>query len=419
MLALLRWAGPGSGTTRWHRLARFWGTGVDRAALQVLYFGQVYADRDVPWHYPWLYFAATVPVGLQVLGAARPGPGLARPPGRPVPASAGRLDRLLSRPFSTKIPVYDGERLFLLVFPLWAMLIGRGFAAAWAWAGGGLRVRACAAAVDSWRSFWRRAYGVVALHPFGLSYYNLLVGGLPGAERLGLELTYWGDAVDRVLLDRLAAAAAPNASAALVPTLYPGQGIMTTTRGLFRRGIVLQDEAAARAPTGSSSRAGPPTGARSSATASPAAARFATRSRQGVWLSGVWSFTRTRADCEPDRPHRNFNLPLAIRATICKIRSERIERTLGRAGRWRSCRISTSAGRAGWWTSRRKAVTLRTARASGLVRMEPATLALIRDRRAGQGGRLRGRPAGRDHGGEADRRPDPALPSRWGSTRSS
>ncbi len=42
-----------------------------------------------------------------------------------------------------------------------------------------------------------QGYGVVTIHPFGLSYYNLLVGGLPGAERLGLELTYWGDAVDR------------------------------------------------------------------------------------------------------------------------------------------------------------------------------------------------------------------------------
>ena len=45
---------------------------------------------------------------------------------------------------------------------------------------------------------------MVALHPFGLSYYNGLVGGLPGAERLGLELTYWNDPVDQVLLDQLA-----------------------------------------------------------------------------------------------------------------------------------------------------------------------------------------------------------------------
>ena len=42
-----------------------------------------------------------------------------------------------------------------------------------------------------------QGFGVVATYPFGLSYYNVLVGGLPGAERLGLEVTYWSDAVDR------------------------------------------------------------------------------------------------------------------------------------------------------------------------------------------------------------------------------
>jgi len=51
------------------RLRAYLGTGVERATIQVLYFGRVYADRDVPWHYPWLYFAVTVPVGLHLLGA--------------------------------------------------------------------------------------------------------------------------------------------------------------------------------------------------------------------------------------------------------------------------------------------------------------------------------------------------------------
>ena len=70
---------------------------------------------------------------------------------------------------------------------------------------------------------------------------------LPGAERLGLELTYWNDAVDQVLLDRLAREAGrPDASAALVPTLYPGQGILTTNRALAQAGIILQDEQAGR-----------------------------------------------------------------------------------------------------------------------------------------------------------------------------
>jgi 4-amino-4-deoxy-L-arabinose transferase-like glycosyltransferase len=281
----------------WDRLARFWGTGVHRTVLQVLYFGRVYSDHDVPWHYPWLYFAVTVPVGLQVLGALslvqawrtrRADPFLL--------LLAGSIGFFLAL-FSTRIPVYDGERLFLLVFPLWAVLIGRGFAAAWDWIGARAQIRDGVGRGLRWGLLGvllAQSYGVIALHPFGLSYYNLLVGGLPGAERLGLEVTYWGDAVDRVLLDRLVRAAPPAATTALAPTLYPGQGIMTTTRALLRRSILLQDEAAAvRSDWVVVSR-------RTAYWSRELRARLdgrppiATRSRQGVWLSGIWSFAEER-----------------------------------------------------------------------------------------------------------------------------
>jgi 4-amino-4-deoxy-L-arabinose transferase-like glycosyltransferase len=273
------------------RLARFWGTGVNRVALRVQYFGQVYDDRDVPWHYPWFYFAVTVPVGLHILGALGIAQAWRNRRADPFPLLLGGSIALFLILFSTRTPIYDGERLFLVAFPLWALLIGRGFGAVWV---------LLARRVQDLGVHWARAvlvgallaqaYGVVTLHPFGLSYYNLLVGGLPGAERLGLELTYWGDAVDRVLLDRLAAEAAPDSSAALAPTLYPAQGILTTTPSLFRRGIILQDEAAAV-------QAHWVVVSRRTAYWSPALrdrlARhppIATRSRQGVWLSGLWSF---------------------------------------------------------------------------------------------------------------------------------
>ena len=139
-----------------------------------------------------------------------------------------------------------------------------------------------------------QGYGTVALHPFGLSYYNLLVGGLPGAQRLGLELTYWNDAVDRVLLDRLAAEIQPGATAALAPTLYPGQGIMTTTGALVRRDVILQDDAAARRSDWvlvSRRRAywKPELKTRIE---SGTGHCVVTRSRQGVWLSALWHFPR-------------------------------------------------------------------------------------------------------------------------------
>ncbi len=151
-----------------------------------------------------------------------------------------------------------------------------------------------------------QAWGLVATHPFGLSYYNLLVGGLPGAERLGLELTYWGDAVDRVLLDELARRVEPGDVAALAPTLYPGQGAHATTGPLVRREVVLQDESAVgRADWVVVSRREAywsPELRRSLEAADPAD-RIMVRSRQGVWLSALWRFPERRD--EPREASRN------------------------------------------------------------------------------------------------------------------
>lgn len=257
------------------RLRAYLGTGVERASIHVLYFGQVYADRDVPWHYPWFYFAVTVPVGLLALGAW----GLVRKPDRFAVLLAGSAGLFLVV-FSTRIPVYDGERLFLVAFPLLAILIGRGFAMLWEIARRRERL-ALAVLVLS------QAYGVATIHPFGLSYYNALVGGLPGAERLGLELTFWGDAVDPRLLDELADHAKGGESAALVPTLAPNQGKVSTTRRLLAKDIVVEDQDRI-------SKADWVVVYRREAYWSPELRRrlaidetVATRTRQGVWLSAI------------------------------------------------------------------------------------------------------------------------------------
>jgi 4-amino-4-deoxy-L-arabinose transferase-like glycosyltransferase len=280
----------------WARWKAYWGTSVQRATIMVEYFGQIMADRDVPWHYPWVYFAVTVPIGLQLLGIY----------GLVTGWRQRRVDRfpwLLAATivaflglFSTRIPVYDGERLFLHVFPAWAMLIGLGFGRLWhRWgtvsAGrflvAGLLVTQC--------------YGALVLHPFGLSYYNILTGGLLGAQRLGLELTYWSDAVDRVLLNRLAAEIHQGTSAALSPTLYQGQGILTTTAALVRRDVILLDDEAANKSEWvvvSRRRAywKPDLIARLE---SGLGQRIFTRSRQGVWLSALWHFSRAGPGQDP------------------------------------------------------------------------------------------------------------------------
>ncbi len=57
-----------------------------------------------------------------------------------------------------------------------------------------------------------------------------------------------------------------------------------------------------------------------------------------------------------------------------------------------------------------KAISQRTARASGLVRMSASTLTLIFDKKAVKGRRFRSQPHRWNHGGKADGRTDPALP---------
>lgn len=267
----------------WGRLIAYFGTGVARSTTLTRYLGTDYADRNVPWHYPWLYFAATVPLGLHVLGGLGVYNGARERRDDPFPLLLAATIVGWLALFSTRAPVYDGERLFLAAFPPWAILIGRGFGAVWDDLRGRKGLRAALAA-----ALLAQGIGVVAIHPFGLSFYNALVGGLPGAERLGLELTFWNDAVDDVLLNRLARQAAPGASAALAPTLVPEQGKVATNRALFfGKDIVLADEDAA-------SRAEWVVVSRREAYWKPEVRRLVAtppamlRMRQGVWLSGVW-----------------------------------------------------------------------------------------------------------------------------------
>lgn len=199
----------------------------NRAVLNCYYLGKVWADKDVPWHYPFVMFAVTVPVGLHVLGLVGCVTHLPQSCSE-VSATSIRRSRfgVLCQPreqlllMATLFPlllfalpgvaVYDGERLFLVSFPIWAVLIGRGAEVAMSQ----LRLKA---EYFRWPLVAHRrtrgtsmalfllgqSVGVIVMHPCQLSYYNLLVGGLSGADRLGFERTYWGDSVTRSLLASL------------------------------------------------------------------------------------------------------------------------------------------------------------------------------------------------------------------------
>jgi hypothetical protein len=86
-------------------------------------------------------------------------------------------------------PGHDGVRLFLPAFGALAMLAGlgaRSLCDRWA---GAARLALAAAVAEGLLS-------VIVMMPVPLSYFSPIVGGLPGAARLGMEPTYYWDALD-------------------------------------------------------------------------------------------------------------------------------------------------------------------------------------------------------------------------------
>jgi hypothetical protein len=171
------------------------------------YRGTIYDVPFAPWHAPFLMTAITTPV--PILALAFFGAAAATMRGRPAgpePADddeARSLDGLviLNAAFTIgvvalpNVPKYGGVKLFLPFFPFLAILAAVGLDAI---------ARAVAGAANlrpgGWRAVW--AIGLLAVlvpagwrmarhHPYHLSYYNALVGGLPGALRHGFEIQYY------------------------------------------------------------------------------------------------------------------------------------------------------------------------------------------------------------------------------------
>jgi hypothetical protein len=108
-----------------------------------------------------------------------------------------------------------------MVFPLWAVSVGIG--AKWAldhpaWRHWPLRGRLTTLGL----LVALQGAGLVLYHPCQLSHYSLLTGGLWGAEKLGFEVSYWGDAVTEPLLAE-AARRAPEGVVLFGPNLAPFQ----------------------------------------------------------------------------------------------------------------------------------------------------------------------------------------------------
>jgi hypothetical protein len=219
---------------------KYLGRTTNRQTLYLWYLGTRYTDRNHPWHYCAVLFLTTVPLGLQALG------GLGIFAGRTRMHFARNEQLVLGAMlfplcvFSIpRIAVYDGARLFLVAFPLWALFIGRGGSLAWEWLCNHLPRRAALPLAALFLA--GQAWGLWATWPCLLSSYNLSVGGLGGAHRLGFELDYWGASVTRDFLERTAQSVPDVPEIDVAPVLFDFQlsEMLTQSPVLRRRGIRL------------------------------------------------------------------------------------------------------------------------------------------------------------------------------------
>lgn len=166
--------------------------------ISTIFFGKKYYMRiPLPWYNTLAWTAITVPLGILLLFFA----GL----GSIVKDEKKRwsgfflvlnfLPLMIIRAFPGS-PVHDGVRLFVPAFPFLAMIAGIGAAMLWNLSEKARLLSRTAVCLI----FLASIFNMFWYAPQWLSFYNLAIGGLPGAVRGGMEPTYYWDACDSEVL---------------------------------------------------------------------------------------------------------------------------------------------------------------------------------------------------------------------------
>ena len=243
-------------------LIDYFGRTTQRSMLHVWYLGSSLVDRDVPWHYPIVLFASTLPVLILAAGilgavsrtrsASDSDAAHTNDYGRlSSPARTLILGSVLAPLVLFSLPgvtVYDGVRLFLIAFPGWAILAGLGFANVYR----RLTAKSRLAGIILTLVFVAQSAGLFLYHPHWLSFYGVHVGGLRGAEAIGLQTTYWSDSFSRSFLAEIVRVAPRGSTVEIAPVMHPSQWTELHRQSplLQRREIRVQAYADPVAPTG-------------------------------------------------------------------------------------------------------------------------------------------------------------------------
>jgi len=203
-----------------------------RAHVPTYYLGTQYSDTNPPWHYPLLMTVLTLPVGtmaVALLGLLRRGIG------KGVALILANLIVIYGIACLKFTPKYDGVRLFLQAFPFIACLAGFGMERLWLWL---WSKRPSLAPIAAGIVLLPQAISVGCLHPYQLSYYNILCGGCKGAYYRGMETTYWGDTLTKNALTFLDENCEEGARVAFFPVGSAVPLVHQRVTGFLRKDIV-------------------------------------------------------------------------------------------------------------------------------------------------------------------------------------
>ncbi len=171
--------------------------------IPTLFFGQALPFRP-HWSYAPVMTALTMPISTLLLFFIGAGRLVVKTEQRPYDMLMFMsIPVLLFIVMLPGAPVHDGLRQFIYILPFIAYCAGTGFAAL---AGNLTRfvsttaLRACLTAALLVAAVVYPALETARSHPFELSYYNRLIGGLPGAHRRGMEVTYWYESISDDML---------------------------------------------------------------------------------------------------------------------------------------------------------------------------------------------------------------------------
>jgi hypothetical protein len=167
--------------------------------IPVLFLGQVYMtpNQSLPWYNTLVWTLLVTPVGFLALALVGAGRAVRKFRSESfwvlAVAHWGLLLALRALPHA---PGHDGVRQFLPAFGILALVAGFGAFALIERLGRWGKLITAAALLEG-------AVSVALMMPVPLSYFSPIVGGLPGAARLGMEPTYFWDGLTGDALDWL------------------------------------------------------------------------------------------------------------------------------------------------------------------------------------------------------------------------